>query len=449
MKKLNKIFNPKSIAIIGANSREDSVGRGLVKNALEGRNLRKIFCINPFEKEVLGIKCLSKITEVKENVDLAIIAVKAKIVPKIVKECCRKRVGGMIIISAGFGEIGKEGKKIENEIVKIVRRAKIPLIGPNTLGIIRPSIKLNASFAPATPKSGNIAFLSQSGALLDSIIDKSLNENYGFSTIISLGNQSDLTISDFLEFLENDKETKVIAVYLEGIRNGRRFLKVAKRVSKKKPIIIIKAGRTEKGKKAVSTHTGSLAGEYQIYKAVFKQTGVIEVNSVEELLDIAKALSWQPRTKNGIGIITNGGGVGVLSADYCQDLKINLPELKKETIKKIENSGVMHPAWSKRNPVDIVGDALPTRYKVAIEALLKQKNIYGLIIIETLQIMTKPIENAKIIIEAKKKWKEKPIICAFLGGKMSEKGIKILEKNKIPNYSDVKRAVRAMKALVN
>jgi len=443
---LSRIFNPKSIAVIGATPKPGSVGLGLFKNVIKGMKLRKIYAINPFKKKVLGFKCLPLINSVREKVDLAIIAVPAAIVPKVVKECCEKKVGGIIIISSGFAEIGEKGRILQEKIIKMVRRAKIPLIGPNVLGIIRPSINLNASFAPASPRKGGIAFVSQSGALIDSIIDKNLLENYGFSTLISYGNEADLSLCDFLLWLDKDKETKVIAIYLEGIKNGRRFFEIAKRI--RKPIIAIKAGRLAIAKKAAMTHTASLAGDYKIFKALFKQTGIIKADTIQDLFDIAKALSWQPKSKNGIGVITNGGGCAVLAADYFNEFGIKLPELISKTLKKLKKSRIMHPACSFRNPLDIVGDALSSRYKVAIEALLEQENIYGLLIVQTLQIMTEVKKNAKIIIEAKRKWPKKPIVCAFLGGKFTQKGVKILEKNKIPNYQDLKQAVLALRYLV-
>lgn len=451
MKNLNKIFNPKSIAVIGATSRKNSVGRGLFKNILEYQTFRKtakIYPVNPNRKKVLGKKTFSSILNIKRTVDLAIIAVPAVIVPKIIKECCQKKVGGIIVISTGFSEAGNKGKILQDKILKQVQKAKIPMIGPNVLGIIRPSIKLSASFASVIPQKGKIAIISQSGALIVSIIDKNLLENYGFSQIISCGNEADLKISDFLEWLKLDKETKVITLYIEEIRDGRKFLKIAKEVSKIKPIVAIKAGKSKIGAKAILSHTGALAGVYEIYKAVFRKVGIFEVKTIEELLNTAKVLAWQPRCKNGIGVITNGGGCGILMADYCEDFGIKLKELKKETIKKIEKSGFMNPAWSKRNPVDILGDSSPERYKVAIEALLEQKDIYGLLIIETLQIMTKPVENAKIIIEAHKKYPQKPIICCFLGGYLTGPGIKLLENNRIPNFSELREGALAMKALI-
>jgi len=449
MKKLNKIFNPKSVALIGATDRPGSVGRGLVKNLLEGKSKRKIYFVNPYKTSIFGYKTYPKIPSIKDKVDLAIIAVPAKIVPEIVKDCAQKNVGGVIIISAGFAETGKKGEKLQKEISRILKEKEIPLIGPNCLGIIRPFIKLNASFAPATPQKGEIAFISQSGALIDSVIDKSLNENYGFSTIISYGNEAGLTLTDFLKWVAQDKQTKVITLYIEGLREGKKFFETTKRITKVKPIIVLKGGKTKASRKAVSSHTGALAGEKEVYSAAFKQAGIIEVESIEEMFDIAKALAWQPKCKNGIGVITNGGGAGILTADYCENLGVKLSKLSKETIKKIEKSKIIPPHWSKDNPVDIVGDALSNRYKIAIRALLEQKNIYGLIIIQTLQIMTEPVKNAKIIIEMQKIWPHKPIVTVFMGGKFTEKGVKLLEKNKIPNYSDPSRAVRAMKAIIN
>lgn len=447
--KAQKIFNPKSVAVIGATDRPGSVGRGLCQNLLEGKNKRKIYFVNPFKKEVFGYKTYPKITDIKEKIDLAIIAVPSKIVPQVTKDCVKKQVGGVIIISAGFAEIGKKGEQLQKKITEILKTNDIPLIGPNCLGIIIPSIKLNASFAPTTPKPGNIAFISQSGALIDSVIDRSLIENYGFSFIVSYGNEADLTLADFLKLAQKDKQTKVITLYIEGLKNGCSFFETSREITQTKPIIILKGGKSKQAKKAVSSHTGSLAGEKEIYSAAFKQAGIIEVQSIEEMFDVAKSLSWQPRCKNNIGIVTNGGGAGVITTDYCEQLYINLAKLKKETIKKINRSPVMPPHWSKRNPVDIVGDALPERYKVAIEALLQQQDICGLIVIQTLQIMTNSLENAKIIIGAKKKWPKKPIITVFMGGKSVEKAVKLLEKNKIPNYPDPLRAVKAMKALIN
>lgn len=450
---MKHIFNPKSVVLIGATDREGSVGKGLAKNLLQGsssqiskRNLREqkreIFFVNPNKKSVLGKKTYNKIGEIKQEIDLAVIAVPVKIVLKVVKECIRKKVKAVIVISSGFAETGN--RDLQNQIQAHLKLADVDLIGPNCLGVLRPSAGLNASFAPLTPKQGDIALISQSGALLDSIIDASYEKNYGFSAIVSYGNEAGLKLTDFLKWADQDKKTKVIALYLEGLENGREFFEISKEI--KKPVLVLKGGKTQAGQKAVSSHTGALAGETQIYSAAFKQAGLIEVKSIEELLDNAKALSWQPNCDNSIAIITNGGGAGILTADYCNELGISLASLNKNTKKVLAKK--LNCAWSKANPVDIVGDALAGRYKAGIETLLNQQNIAGLMVIQTMQIMTETEKNAKVVIEAKKKYPKKPIVCAFLGHKLTQKGIELLEKNKIPNYNDPLKAVKAIKTLI-
>ncbi len=450
---LENFFNPKSIAFVGATDRSGSVGLGICHNLLEGAKKRKIFFVNPNKEKVLGRKTYSSLVAIKGNIDLVIIAVPALIVPRIIEDCVEKKVGGVIIISAGFAEIGKEGVKRQQRLSQRLKEAHIPFFGPNCLGLIVPKNNLNASFAPTTPKDGRIALISQSGALIDSIIDISENEFYGFSKIISLGNEAGLNLNDFLKYLKNDEATKVIILYVEEINQGREFLRIAKSVVSKKPVIVLKAGKTKLGKKAVQSHTGSLAGSAEIYSAAFHQTGMIEVDTLEEMLDLAKALSWQGRSspgKNkGIAIVTNGGGCGILATDYCQKLGIKLTPLSVKVLKQLDQSKLMNPAYSRRNPLDIVGDALADRYQIAINTLLEQNNIQGLIILQTLQVMTEVRKNAKIIVVAHKKYPQKPIVCCFLGGRMSREGIEILEKNHIPNYPDILRAVKTIKYLIN
>jgi len=458
VKNLDAIFNPKSIAVIGASRDINSVGYGILKNIVRGcvfesehcRPFKgRVYAVNPNATEILKIASYPKITDITDDVDLAVIAVPAKIVPAVMKDCVNKGVKAIIVISAGFAELGKEGKKLQDDIKEIAEKAKIPLMGPNCLGIIRPSASINASFAPSTPPEGNIAFISQSGAIADSIIDWAIEHMFGFSTVVSYGNKAMLDATDFLEWLAKDEETKAIAIYMEGIDDGKRFMEVAEKVSKIKPIVVLKAGRTEKGTKAISSHTGSLAGSYEVYKAAFKQTNVILADTIEDLFDISKALANQPACKDGnIAIVTNGGGCGVLAADYCAELGLNVVELKKSTISKLDKTGKMHPAYSRSNPLDIVGDALPDRYYAAIDTLLNENYISGLIVIQTLQTMTNPEEDANDIIELSKKYPGKPIICAYMGGRFSKRGRYILESKGIPDFNDIKKAAKAMWALV-
>ncbi len=448
MKKINKILNPKTIAFIGATDREGSVGLSIAQNLIEGEEKRKIFFVNPFRKKVLDKKTFDSIDSIEKEIDLAVIAVPAKAILKIVKNFKEKKVGGVIIISSGFAETGKKGKKLQEKVVEILKKKKIPLLGPNCLGVLRPNKKLNASFAFTNPPQGKIAFISQSGALVGSIIDRSLVENYGFSTIVSYGNEADIGLCDFLEWLKNDQETKVIGVYLEAIKDGKRFMKVAKEVNKEKPVVILKSGRTKAGQKTAQSHTASLSSSHKIYSAAFRQTGVQEVETIKDLFNNLKALAWQPRCENKIGVISNSGGCGVLLADAAKKYNLKLAELNKEKVKKINNSEIIKRKINFHNPIDIYGDALADRYELVINNVLSQKEIEGLIIVQTLQAMTTSEKNARIIVGAQKKWPKKPIVTLFMGGKNINSGIEILEKNKIPNYFDPEEAVLAMKSLV-
>ncbi|MDD3919067.1 MAG: CoA-binding protein [Candidatus Pacebacteria bacterium] len=437
---LKYIFNPKSVALIGASNEPKTVGSGIASNLLKSK--KKIFFVNPNSKKVFGKKTYSSVLEIKEGVDLAIIAVPGKIVNFVASQCVEKKVKGIIVISAGFSEVGNTEEEVN--LRKIAQEGNMELIGPNCLGIINTKDNLNASFAPLTPSKGNIALLSQSGAILDAIIDISKNKSYGFSKIVSYGNEAGVDLSDYLEYLATDKETKVIMMYLEGInKNGRKFLEVASRVSKIKPIVVLKSGKTESGKSAALTHTGSLAGNSKIYSSVFKQAGIIEVDSLEELLNTSKALSFYNRSQNGVGIITNGGGFGVLAVDYLDLDGVKIPKLKKETLSKLE---ALEKVKTKNNPLDVLGDALADRYEIAMEALLQQKNIHTLFIIQGMQMMTEPEKTAKIIIKLRKKY-NKPIICSFVGGDFFKKAIDMLEKNKIPNVEEIKRATKVIKNL--
>lgn len=458
MKELDCIFRPRSIALIGASRRKQAVGHGVLVSLLRGgvfqsrytRPFRgKVYPVNPNAKSILGARCFPDIASIPGPVDLAVIAVPAKIVPQVMKDCVRKGVRGAIIITAGFGEFGEQGQRLQDEVVRIARRGRIRIVGPNCLGVIRTENRMNASFAPTMPPRGCVAFISQSGALADSVIDWAIDNRYGFSSVVSYGNKADLDVYDFMEWLADDPETRVITLYIEGVKDGRKFLKVAKRVARKKPVIALKAGRGDAGAKAIRSHTGSLAGGFEIYEAAFRQSGVMLADDVEELFDIAKALAEQPPCrKNSIGIITNGGGCGVLAADYCERYGVKLAELRKSTLKALDRSGKMHPAYSRRNPLDIIGDALPERYRVAVHTLLAEPYIGGLIVIQTLQTMTDPVADAKAVIDAHRKWPHKPIICVYMGGRFSRVGTRYLEDHCIPDYNDPRKAAKAMSALV-
>lgn len=454
---LQCFFEPQGVAVIGASSHPEKIGYQVLKNLRDGGVISlphlkgfsgKVFPVNPKAEQILDFKCYSRISEISERVDLAIICLPARLVPQVMRDCAIKKVKGVSVISAGFAEAGSEGKRLQEEFLAIAKKAGIRIVGPNCLGMLYPPRHLNASFAPFLPFSGEVAFISQSGALMDSVIDWSVKDNYGFSAMISYGNKSDLDAPDFIAWAAQDPYTKVIALYVEGFNEGRYFLEVAKKVTLIKPIVALKAGRTATGSRAVASHTGSLAGSYQIYKGVFKQSGVIMADTLTQMFDMARALAYQPLAKsNRLAIITNGGGSGVMCADYCEELTIELPALPRQLIEKLDKSGKMHPAWSRGNPLDLVGDAGPGRYEVALEAVMNSEVYDGAIVIQVVQTSTQPLRNAEILVELQKKYK-KPIIAAFTGGVIGEDSIKYLEEHHIPNYDDVDRAARAMWVLM-
>ena len=450
---MNALFNPGSVAVVGASADSHKVGYGILKNLKDGGFFLTrfnqpfkggIFPVNLDSKEILGLKCYRSILQVKQHVDLAVIAIPAKVVLPVVKDCVKKKVKGIIIISAGFAETGDEGKKLQQQIASIVKKARIPLLGPNCLGVINTHVSLNATFAPVMPPKGGVAFVSQSGALADSILDWAVENGYGFSKMISYGNSADVGVNEVLEFLSSDKDTKAIALYVEGIDDGRRFMQVARKC--KKPIVVIKAGRAESGMKAVGSHTGILAGSFEVYKAAFKQSRIYLADTLQEMFDYAWMLSTQPELKkNAVAVITNGGGCGVLAADYCDMFGLSLAVPGESAFAKLDKR--MHLAYSRRNPLDIIGDALPERYEAAINAMLSDNQVHGLIVIETLQTMTKPVENAKVIVAARKRFPNKPIVCAFMGGKFTREGKMYLEAHGVPVFADLERAVKNLRIL--
>ncbi|MCD6083711.1 CoA-binding protein [Candidatus Aerophobetes bacterium] len=454
---LKCFFEPEGVAVIGASRRTEKLGYQVLKNLIDGGSFTlphlkgfsgKIFPVNPKADEILGLRCYHSVKDIPERVDLAIICIPAKLVPQAVKDCAEKGVKGINIISAGFAEAGEEGKRLQDEFLKIAKEAGIRIVGPNCLGTLYTPTHLNASFGGFLPLPGEVAFISQSGALMDSVIDWAVKEGYGFSAMISYGNKSDLDAPDFIAWAAKDPYTRAITLYIEGFNDGRYFLEVARRVSSIKPIIAFKAGKTSAGTKAVGSHTGSLAGSYQVYKGAFRQSGVIMADTLTQMFDLAKALAHQPPPEgNRVAIVTNGGGNGVMCADFCEELGIQLPSPPSELIEKLDRTGKMHPAWSRSNPLDIIGDAGPERYEVALEAVMSCDVYDGVIVIQTLQTPTRPMEDAKIVVEMHRKYK-KPVIAAFVGGKITEPSVKYLEEHGIPNYNDMDRAAKAMWALM-
>ena len=416
-KSIDRFFNPKSVAIVGASDNCESVGHALIKN-LEGFE-GKIFPVNPKYSEVGGFKCYKNLLEVDARVDLCIIAIPKKFVISILKECGRKGIKNVIVISAGFSEVGN--KEDEQELFKISKKYGIRLLGPNCFGVFNSANEFNANFSLTKAKKGKIGFISQSGALWSYIADLSLEKGLGFSKAVSLGNMADLEFGDFLEYLTNDKETKSIVLYMEKLKDGRKFLEVAKKC--KKPIYVVKVGKSEEGFEAAVSHTGSLATDFEIYKGMFKQAGIIQCKSLLEAVFRAskkkvskKNVKGDPiKLEKSMEIITNAGGAGALAADYCsraeRDIKVN----------------------------DILGTAGSKEYGVAIE----KSKAESIIVIVTPQFMTDVNEIAKSVIEFKKK-SRKQVVCCFLGSKVMKSGCEILKREKVDCFQtleDFRRAI--------
>ena len=439
--KLDKLFNPKIIAVIGASDEKGSVGQALMDNLINSDYEGTVYPVNVKRKHVHSIKASNSVSDIEEKVDLAIIATPAKTVANIVCECGQAGVSGVVIISAGFTEAGKEGEKMTAKIVKIAKKYNVRIIGPNCLGFIRPSLNLNASFASQMALSGNIAFISQSGALCTAILDWSIKNNVGFSHFVSIGSMADVNFADLIDYFGADKNTDSILVYMESLTDARRFLSAARAVSRAKPIIVMKVGRSDAGAKAAKSHTGSLAGNDEVFNAAFERAGIVRVDTTISLFHTAKALAMQPRAKGRrLAVITNAGGPGVVATDALIYSGGKLAKLEKATINKLDKFLPAH--WSHGNPVDILGDAKEDRYKKALGILMQDKNIDGILIILTPQSMTNPTAVAKTLVAVKNP-QNKTVLASWMGGYSVAEGRKILEKGNIPIYRQPEDAIRA------
>ena len=438
---LDKIFNPKSIAVIGASDKEGSVGHTLMKNLTQQGYKGEVYPINIRKDEILGIKAYKSLDQLPKTVDLAVIATPAKTVPGILEQCGKARTTGVIIISAGFKEIGAEGKALEDEILEIQEKYNLRIIGPNCLGIIRPSINLNATFrATLPPKSGSIAFISQSGAVGAAILDWATQENVGFSNFVSIGSMIDVDFGDLIDYFGTDIKTRSILMYIEGITNARKFMSAARHFARTKPIVVIKAGKFSESAKAAASHTGSLTGEDMVYEAAFKRVGLVRVDEVEELFYSTEVLSMQPLPKGpNLAIITNAGGLGIMATDTLMSRRGKLANLSQKTMETLNNT--LPHYWSRGNPIDVLGDADADRYKTVVEACLNDENVDGLLIINI--AVGDPIEIAKTIVEVcKKNPNNKTILTSFVGIQKEEEVNQILTQDNIPTFSTPEQAVK-------
>jgi acetyltransferase len=440
---LDKIFNPRSVAIIGASDEVGSVGYALMKNFMDLGFEGKVFPVNIRKTEILGIKAYQSVEQIPDAVDLAVIATPAKTVPEVVEQCGRTGIKGVIIISAGFKEVGPEGKALEDKILEIKRKYGIRIIGPNCLGVIRPSIRLNATFISKMPKPGNIAFISQSGALGSAILDWAIHENIGFSNFVSVGSMIDVDFGDLIDYFGTDPKTRSILMYIEGITDARKFMSAARHFARTKPIIVVKAGKFGESAKAAASHTGSLTGEDIIYDAAFKRAGIVRVDEIADLFNCAEVLGMQPLPKGpNLAIITNAGGPGVMATDALIARGGRLAKLSQKTIEKLNS--ILPPYWSRGNPIDILGDAKADRYKAVVETCLDDENVDGILIIYTAQAVAEPVEIAKTITELCKSrsLQNKTVLTSFMGYGAVEEANRIFNENNIPTYSTPEQAIK-------
>lgn len=446
---LKPFFEPSSVAVVGASTNPAKLGYAVLKNLVDGgyAGRGKVYPINPGAAEILGMPAYASVLDVPGPIDLAVIVIPYPAVPDVLRICGEKGIPAAIIISAGFREAGREGLERELELIDIAKEYDIRLIGPNCLGVIDTFTPLNASFAAGTPPQGPMAFMSQSGALGTAVLDIALAGRLGLSKFASLGNKADVDEIDLLEAWAKDDNTRAILIYNEGMPNGMEFIKVARRVTRSKPVVAIKSGVTQAGSRAVSSHTGSLAGSEQAYQAAFRQAGVLRADSMQALFDMALALAYQPPLEGDrIAIITNAGGPGILATDAIERSGLALARFEYETIHALEQ--YLPDAASAANPVDVLGDALADRYKFAIETVAADPNVDGLLVLATPQAMSEIKGTALAVVEHAKK-SDKPVLACFMGEARMNEGINVLTAHGVPNYPFPERAANAFRAMAD
>ncbi|MEY3050455.1 MAG: hypothetical protein RLY31_240 [Bacteroidota bacterium] len=436
---LNKIFQPASIAVIGASTKEQSVGHSIFRNLLSAGYTGNLYPIHPRATELLGLQAYHAIGDVPERVDLAVVVLPAPVVPDVVEACGRAGVGGLVIISAGFMEAGKEGEAMVSRILETGRRYGMRIIGPNCLGIINPSLRMNATFANRMALPGNIAFISQSGALCSSILDWACEQQVGFSHFVSIGSMVDIGFAELIDYFGMDPDTDSILIYMESLTEARKFMSAARAFARSKPIIILKAGKSRDGGKAALSHTGSLAGNDAAFDAAFQRAGCIRVETISQLFGCAQALAMQPRPRgNRLAIITNAGGPGVLATDYLSTRGGQLATLSDKSLVALNKA--LPAAWSHGNPVDVLGDASAEAYRQALEVCLADDGVDGILTILTTQTVTDPTGTAEVLASLASK-SGKPLLAAWMGERDVWEAREILETGKVPNYRYPESAV--------
>ena len=442
---LDKIFKPTSVSVVGASETRGTIGRAVMENLIRGGYEGQIIPVNPKYSKVVGINCFKSLSQVGQDIDLAVIATPISTVPKIVRECVDAGVGGAVIFSAGGREIGDEGRALENEIENEALKGGLRILGPNCMGIICPKWKLNASFAAHMAPEGKMAFISQSGAICSAMLDLSLKKKMGFRYFVSIGSMLDVDFGDLIDYLGHDPEVTSILLYMESLTEARKFMSAAREVSRIKPIVVLKAGKSKSGATAAASHTGALAGENRVYEAAFTRAGLARVRNLEDFFDCAELLAKQsPPTGRRLVVVTNSGGPGVMAADAIEESGLELSPLSEKTTERLNE--ILPPFWSHGNPIDILGDATAERYGQVTNCCFEAESVDGMLVIVNAQAMTDPTEVAETLSKDLK-GKPYPVFAAMMGGLDVEKGRNILNDAGIPTYGTPERAVRSFEVL--
>lgn len=443
---LDPFFKPKGVAVIGASRDPHKLGYGVVRNLKEYRYQGGIYPVNKSATEILELHCYASVDEVPDPVDLAIVIVPAPVVPQIVRECGERGIRHAIVISGGFSETGDQGKELESELKKDAEEQDVRIIGPNCIGTIDTHTPVNTTFVTGMPESGEIGFSSQSGAMVASVIDWARGAGVGFSRIVSLGNQVDVNETQMIEALQDDRQTRVITAYIEGVSDGRAFMEAAKKAALKKPFVALKGGRGDSGARAVASHTGALAGSNEAYEAAFKRSGVQQAGTMEEMFDWARALAWQPLPKGKrVAVLTNAGGPAILAVDALEKAGLKMAPLTKETKDYLESR--LPAAASVNNPVDVLAGSGPGTYAVAMDALLTDDTVDAVTVIQAPQDWFLPASLAEVIGEVAGVHR-KPVIASIMGKASVDEALRILHKRKIPNVAFPERVASVLAAMV-
>ncbi len=458
---LDAILAPKSVAVIGASTQPGKVGHDIFVNILKGGFTGTLYPVNPTARAISSVRAYPAIKDVPDQLDLAIVILPPRPALQAIQDAVARGVKGLVIVSAGFREVGPEGREIEDRIVAICREANVRVIGPNCLGVINPlpAVRLNASFSARMPKAGNISFISQSGALCTAVLDFAADRNFGFSKFISIGNKADVDELDLLRYLHQDPDTEVILLYVEELRRGPEFIQAVKEITcgdyRPKPVLVIKSGRTSAGAQAAASHTGSLSGTEGVYNAIFQQAGIIRVESIDELFDFATAFAYKNESElgklrrkvpsgNRVAIVTNAGGPGIVATDMTMFSGLELAQFKDETIETLASH--LPSTANLKNPVDVIGDATMERYENALGAVIRDEGVDGALVILTPQSMTDVLGTAEAIARIARK-SFKPILCCFMGVIDVSAGVKYLQDHGIPVYKFPENAAKAFGAL--